>query len=213
VSLASIPVSQADEVWDAIWQTAEPLTPEILDKYKKVRPKQKRTPTPDEPSVPDVVPPPKTLTTLRDAVEAGAVQPEEFQAFWVEVGKPSGGSGSQLELPRTAQRFFGFDFDEYDSKHHTIGMVPIITPSKEVFSCPLTWHGNNKMERMNLPTPAKSGLTYANRIVLFQREAKGFRLVVETLTSKRSQRWRDESLASASVFRFGPNSTRTCGLI
>lgn len=150
---------------------------------------------------------------FRDVVEAGGVDPAEHQAFWVEVGGPSGGSGNQLELPRRAQRFFGYDFDDYDDDHHTIGH-PVLTVGAAHWSDrPLTWHGNNRMERINLPTTAQSGLEYAHQVVLFQRSGTSFKLTVAAPGSARAERWREESAAAGTLYRFSGGSNRLCGLI
>ena len=126
--------------------------------------------------------------------------------------RPSGGSGNQLELPRLAQRYFGFDFADYDDEHHVIGDPTLFTSSGS-WACRLTWHGNNRMERINLPTPATSGLTYANHVVLFQRAGDAFEVTVATPDSARAARWRDEAAASGTLYRFSAGSRRQCGLL
>ena len=198
-------------LWGEIVLNSVELTDELLQSYRDARPQQRGAPRTDEPPVP---PPtdPGALPVFRNAVESGEVDPYEHQAFWVEVGGPSGGSGNQLELPRRSQRFFGFNFDAYDEDHHVIG-EPTLTTRTGSWDCRLTWHGNNGMERINLPTTAKSGLTYAHRIVLFQRSGTSFEITVAAPDSVRAARWREESAASSTLYRFSAGSNRTCGLI
>lgn len=198
--------------WDEIVASSVELTPELLQSYRDARPHQRVASPPDEPPVPPAAAP-NQLPVYRDVVEANGVNPAEHQAFWVEVGGPSGGSGNQLELPRRAQRFFGYDFDDYDDDHHTIGHPVLTVGANQWTDRPLTWHGNNRMERINLPTTTQSGLVYAHQIVLFQRAGASFELTVAAPGSVRAERWREESAAAGTLYRFSGGSTRLCGLI
>lgn len=212
VSVVELDPADAEATWNEIVANSVQLTPELLQAYRDARPTQRVAPPPDEPPVPPPSPP-GTLPVFRDVVEAGSVDPAEHQAFWVEVGGPSGGSGNQLELPRRAQRFFGYDFDEYDNDHHTIGYPVLTIGSGQWDDRPLTWHGNNRMERINLPTTTQSGLVYAHQVVLFQRSGDSFEITVAAPDSIRAQRWREESAAAGTLYRFSGGSSRLCGLI
>lgn len=212
VTVVDLDPADAEAIWQEIATNSVELTAELLQAYRDVRPQQRTAPPPDEPPVP-LPTPPGALPVFRDVVEGGGVNPEEHQAFWVEVGGPSGGSGNQLELPRRAQRFFGYDFDDYDDDHHTIGH-PVLTVSAAQWSDrPLTWHGNNRMERINLPTTAQSGLIYAHQVVLFQRSGTSFEITVAAPGSARAERWREESAAAGTLYRFSGGSNRLCGLV
>ena len=47
--------------------------------------------------------------------------------MWIQAGSmTSGGSHNQLELPRGANVFFGFNYNTYDPQHVTIG-EPVLT--------------------------------------------------------------------------------------
>lgn len=212
VTAVELDPSEAESTWVEIAANSVELTPELLQAYRDVRPKQRSAPPPDEPPIPPATPP-ATLPVYRDVVEAGGVDPGAHQAFWVEVGGPSGGSGNQLELPRRAQRFFGYDFDGYDDEHHTIGHPVLTVGAAQWNDRPLTWHGNNRMERINLPTPTQSGLVYAHQIVLFQRSGGSFEITVAPPGSARAERWREESAAAGTLYRFSGGSNRLCGLI
>lgn len=202
----------AEATWRGIVADSVELTPELLEAYCEVRPRQRKARPPDEPPVPPPAPP-DALKVYRDVVEAGAVNPAERQAFWVEVGHPSGGSGNQIELPRHAQRFFGYNFDDYDDDHHIIGHLVLRVGASQWNDRLLTWHGNNRMERINLPTTAKSGLKYAQRVVLFQRSGESFKIAAAKKGSARAQRWLEESAAADTLYRFSGGSDRLCGLL
>lgn len=212
--VATMDLAENDPVvamWDELVANSVELTDDLLQAYRAVRP-AKRAATPTEEPVVPVVEDTGAVPVFRVAVETGAVDPAEYQVFWVEAGYTSGGSGNQLELPRRAQNFFGFAFDRYDDEHHTIGH-PTLGVGADSWSRPLTWHGNNRMERVNLPTTAQSGLTYRDRVVLFQRASSGFDLTVADKASARANSWRDESAAEGTLFRVSDGNNRLCGLI
>lgn len=212
VTTTTISRVEADALWTDLYGSSVELTPELSAAYAAARPIRLTTPRTPEPPVPAPVPPAQ-LATFREAVESGAVVPTDYEAFWVEIGGPSGGSGNQLELPRRAQRFFGYTFDDYDDEHHTIGNPVLRKPPNTSWPRPLTWHGNNKMERINLPTLTQGGFNYSHQVVLFRRLPDGsFELAVASLDSASATAWRNESAALGAMYRFGPNSPRRCGL-
>lgn len=211
VTCVDLTLNNAEAVWERVISRSLPLTDEMLQQYQDLRPRHRSVPPLDEPTVPSPAEP-EALPVFREIVESGEVDPSEHQAFWVDVGGPSGGSGNQLELPRLSQRFFGFQFDDYDDDHHMIGEITL-TAVNGAWDCRLTWHGNNRMERINLPTTLKSGLIYARQTVLFQRSGNAFEVSVEAPTSARAERWRNESAASGTLCRFSAGSVRLCGLI
>jgi hypothetical protein len=131
----------------------------------------------------------------------------------VEAGAmSSGGSHNQLELPRGANHFFEYDFDDYGNDHEVIGF-PVITISGNIWDDRrLTWHGNNMMERINLPTWAQGGFDYRNTAILFARHADGFELLVVPWEDPLAVSWREASARSGKVYRLGGRSNRRCGL-
>lgn len=212
VTAVDLDPSDAEATWTRIVADSVELTSELLEAYRDMRPQQRAAPPSDERPVPRSASP-DALKVFRDAVEAGHVKPADHKAFWVEVGVPSGASGNQLELPRRAQRFFGYNFGNYDGDHHTIGHPVLRVGAKRWDDRPLTWHGNNGMERINLPTTNQSGLEYAGRVVLFQRSGESFEIAVAKRKSARAKRWREESAAAGTLYRFSGGSNRRCGLI
>ena len=133
--------------------------------------------------------------------------------MWIEAGSMlSGGSHNQLELPRGANQFFGFRFMDYSSDHETIGHPTLVAGQRTWTDRPLTWHGNNGMERLNLPTRARGGFDYAGTAILFRRRSDGFDLSVMPWNDPAAVSWRSASNQAGRVFRLGDNSNRICGL-
>lgn len=198
------------EVWAHLTGRSVKLSDELLNAYRAIRPERWEIPLAPEPPIPPPAPP-AALPVFRDEVEDG-LDPGEYAAFWVDVGYSSGGSGNQLELPRLGHRFFGFYFDDYGTDHVTIG-EPEITAGTDQWTRPLTWHGSNRMERINLPTAAQGGFEYRNRVVLFERAGESFEITVADTGSGRATRWRDESAALGRLFRVSNGSDRLCGLL
>jgi hypothetical protein len=212
IIVAELTALDASAFWNDIVESSVTLTAPLLESYKSVRPKQKKTDAADEPPVPSETHQGQ-LPLFRTEVENGKLIPGYHSAFWVEAGGlQSGGSGNQLQLPRYGHRFFGFDFTDYDENHHIIGQITLTTSSGS-WDCELAWHGGNRMERIYLPTQARSGLTYEHRVILFQRSGDHFELAVVDAGGATAQQWRDESAATGTLYRLGEHSDRTCGFI
>lgn len=79
----------------------------------------------------------------------------------------------------------------------------------------LTWHGDNRMERMNLSTAAQGGFDYADTAVMFRRLADGsFELIVTPWDSDLAHSWRQASAQRQTLFRLGTVATnRIVGLL
>ena len=207
-----VPSGQVDAAFARTRHETLELTTDILAAYQALR--QQRPPPPElEPETQPVEPPAPLagaqLPLFRIAIETGALNPAAYNSMWIHGEGLQGGSRNQLELPRGAHTFFGFQFDQYEYPHNlTIG-EPLLRSAGRVWdNRPLTWHGNNRMERLNLPTLAQGGFNYADTAVMFRRlpdqllrthrNAVGVRsrARLETgLRSKRSaiQTWRDSN--------------------
>lgn len=156
------------------------------------------------------------IAPLRTAIESGALEPRNFNAMWVQGEALQGGSQNQLELPRGANRFFGFNFLRYDHPHNlTIGMPVLRSGQRFWRDRPLTWHGNNRMERINLPTANRGGFDYTNKAVMFRRLADdSFELIVVPWNSDLAHSWVEASRSRGTLFRLGAVATnRLVGLL
>jgi len=135
--------------------------------------------------------------------------------MWIEARRLEGGSGNQLELPRGAHRFFDFEFDQYDSPSNvTIGQPVLVAGRKRWLDRKLSWHGDNMMERINLPTEAQGGYAYHNTFVLFRRRPGGaFELVVSPAGSDLAKAWLASAAGFGKVYRIGQVTQRLAGFI
>jgi HKD family nuclease len=208
-----------EEWWAALAASATTLTPAIRADYAArrtvttvVRPHEVGDPPLVTASFP--APPASAPTgTFEAAVDSG-LDPTAYENFWIEAGSmSSGGSHNQLELPRYGQLFFfGPGFTLYDNAHHEIGRPTLLGIGATWTDRRLTWHGNNRMERINLPTQAQGGHAYPGTAVLFRRTPLGFELRIAAWTSPIALSWREASTLNGTVFRLGAASTRVCGL-
>lgn len=204
-----------EDQWNVALRASVPLTDDLLALYRERRPNALTRPTPAREPTPAQDPVGLgALQTFAHAVLDGNTDPREFTAFWIEAGSmSSSGSHAQLELPRRGNVFFGYSFNDYDDEHHTIGYPRLLARGEWFTNRPLTWHGNNRMERINLPTFAQSGLRYPGTAILFRRIEEGFALEVRRWASAEALAWRTESEAAGHMFRLGHNSDRRCGLL
>lgn len=201
-------------VWDELSSGTVPLGQGLLADYKKkwIRPKPRPVDPDTRPSRPSVTATDKPV--FWEALIKGALNPMSFDHFWVEAGSmSSGGSHNQLELPRGANRFFGFLFSNYDSDHSVIG-YPQLTIGPRVWTDrkKLTWHGKNRMERINLPTVTQGGFDYQNSAILFRRHSSGFEINVVPWKDDAALAWRAASDTLRLVFRLGEKGPRICGM-
>jgi len=202
-----------NDVWAELLLNTTPLTTALISQYRRkwVHPKRRAVEPDPKPRPPEIKPGDKTV--FWEAIKTVGFSPMAFNHFWVEAGSmPSGGSRNQLELPRGANRFFGFIHADYGEMHITIGHPILTLRGHSWTNRPLTWHGNNKMERINLPTLAQGGFDYRNTSVLFRRHEGGYEINVLPWDDSGSVAWRAASDALKTVFRLGERGERICGL-
>jgi len=201
-----------NDVWNALVNDTTALTPPLLSEYKRKRSRVSRRVVVADPKIeaPALVAP--GLKTLADAIDAGT-NPMAFEHLWIEAGSMlSGGLRNQLELPRGANRFFGFVHEHYENRHMPIGPVVLKHGERRWSDRPLAWHGDNGMERINLPTEGDGGMNYKHTAVLFRRESDGFELEALPWGDSGAIVWRAASAARKMLFRLGKRSNRLCGL-
>ena len=212
---ATADLQAVDRVWSGSWDSGEALTDQLLSEYRVTRGNRS---LPDFDLAIQASPPryPGTGQRLLDAIEQG-LDPLQFRCMWIQAGSmTSGGSRNQLELPRGANIFFGFNYNTYDPEHVTVGQPVLISRARRWTDRSLTWHaggGQNAMERLNLPTMAQGGYDYVDTVILFRRTEHDFEFAVAQRGTDRSNAWFNASVSSGTLFRTGlaPNS-RMCGL-
>lgn len=202
--------------WNNVWANAiaesEPLSARLLISYQERRTRQRRRPVDPDPNIPTPTTQPGENPVFWDAIRTNGVNPTLYNHFWIEAGSmSSGGSRNQLELPRGANQFFGFAHSEYEGDHITIGHPTLTIKGQSWSDRPLTWHGNNRMERINLPTGSQGGFEYQNSAVLFRRHEGGFAIKVALWNDANSSAWRSASEALNAIFRLGTRGQRICG--
>lgn len=210
-----VPVTGSwDSAWTAALLDATPLTTELLAAYSQLWRRPACREVEPDPALPRVRPSGAIgRRVFGDAVQDGAVRPMEYRHFWVESGSmSSGGSHNQLELPRGANSFFGFTFENYGDTHETIGYPCITMRRRRWTDRPLTWHGNNRMERLNLPTRRQGGFNYPYTAIMFRRHDDGFELQTAAWDDDEAGAWRSASETLGAVFRLGERGERICGL-
>lgn len=200
-----------DDYWSEIVGQSTVVTDAIIDAYRQGRKRKGHRLNPDPNLVPSALA--EGGTTFNDAVASGQIDPTSYGSLWVEArSMRSGGSRNQLELPRGSQRFFGFAFDAYDEHEGVpVGETELITQG-QTWKRMLRWHGDNGMERINLPTFYQSGLSYQWTAILFRRKGTQFELRVAPWDSSVAEAWRTASKAQGALFRIGGATARTCGL-
>lgn len=213
-----VALREIEALFTALSHGTTVLTAELLAAYAGLRRKQ----PPPRALLESVEAPPEPpavtvgqLRVLRDAIDDGSIDPGSFEQMWVQVARLEGGSTSQVELPRGAQRFFGFGFEGYESKKkETIGSPHLVSGRVTWDDRMLTWHGDNGMERINLPTAAQGGFDYANSAVLFRRLDRGrFEMLVAPWDGDLSRSWRAASFARRLLYRLGRRSPRLVGFL
>lgn len=207
-------IDACNSLWERICAGTTRLDNELLGAYD-----MRRSKMPADGNVVESEPEPGVevgaaeVPVLWHELEGGRVRPDEYNQSWIEAGSmSSGGSHNQLELPRGANRFFGFRFTDYGNDNETIGNPPLLAGHRTWTNRPLTWHGNNRMERLNLPTRAQGGLNYPGTAILFRRRPDGFDLSVMAWNDPAAVSWRRASIQAGRVFRLGDKSNRICGL-
>jgi hypothetical protein len=210
--------ASVDGMWDALRAQAIPADGDLLTQYRERREalkKERANTVVERDERPPVIkiPTPGALPVFGEAIAGGDLDPSAFARFWIEAGAmSSGGSFNQLELPRGANRFFGYEFEDYDSPHEVIDYLTLTIAGRAWDDRKLTWHGNNMMERINLPTYKQGGFEYRGSAILFARHATGFELFVVAWDDPAAVSWREASADARRIYKLGQNSTRVCGL-
>lgn len=209
-----VPGILAQPEWDRIAGTTTPIDDGLLQQYAALRDAEPPNQADDPPALLQVQPDDQPM--FPEAVDAGQLDPATFERFWVEAGSmTTGGSRNILEVPRYANRFFGFAFANYADAHIVIGHPVLTLGPRQWHDRQLAWHGApgmNKMERLTLPTAVQGGPSYAHTAVLFRRHAGGFEIEVADWDSPIAVAWRNASAQAGHLYRLG-RGPRLCGLL
>ena len=214
-SQRNVATNQINQSFHHLYSRSEPLTAELITLYSQVLSRQEGSPDEiiEAKTVPDFNRN-NVLHQLKDEVERG-LELSEFEIMWLQVGSLQGGSENQLELPRTGNQFFGFSFDSYEEQQIIIGTLELRMSPKTWLDRPLTWHGNNKMERLNLPTQMQGGPEYSNSAIMFKRlTIDTYELIVTPVHSDLAKLWGQASAQSGHLYKLGSSADgRLVGLI
>ena len=208
-----VPSDGVDAAWEMVIQSAIPLTWDILDRYRSLRKRafsrqsaEEVQPVPQ----PNIGQPNSYQPFLRAVAD-----PLRYRRMWIQSHGLQGGSRTQLELPRDSCRFFG-GVQETRAEER-VGRIanPVLLSGHRVWrDCALTWHPNNRMERINLPSVAKGGYKYENSLILFRRlDGDRFELQVHPWDSDSCRALVEASRIGELMFRVGRNSSRFYGLL
>ena len=212
----AVPAADIQSTFYSLSGTTQPLSVALLSAYEQQYIRQPAAARHPESTPVTPFAPAGPLQSLRQAVQSGQVNLAAHRAMWVQADALQGGSQNQLELPRGGNRFFGFSFTQYNYPHKlTIGHPHLRRGPRLWTNRLLSWHGNNRMERLNLPTRAQGGPSYAGSVVMFRRLDDGsFELVVTPLGSDLANAWASASSQAGNLFTLGARATsRLVGLL
>jgi hypothetical protein len=135
--------------------------------------------------------------------------------MWIQSWGMQGGAATQLELPRGSHRFFGASYERYGYGRVARIAEPVLVSGRQTWrDRPLTWHGDNAMERINLPSIAMGGFSYEDSLILFRRlGANLFELRAYPWASDPARAYVEASRIAELVFRVGRNSDRIAGFL
>lgn len=204
--------------FEALRENTRVLDDALLGRYRALRRRQpppRRIRVEIEPLPDPDLPPAADVALFGHEIEEGRLRPRAEDQMWIEARRLEGGSGNQLELPRGAHEFFGLDFDNYDyPRKTTIGRPVLVAGRVRWRDRILSWHGDNKMERMNLPTAARGGFRYRDSLVLFRRRPHNqFELVVAPKGSDLERAWREAAARCGKLYRVGSRTRRLAGFL
>lgn len=215
----------ADSAWCAAVQLAVPLTDDILRRYAEAHKEVRRAPATGRSANPsmadqadDMAPVPPPLPAAEPLASFGdvSIDPSQHGQMWVQSLGMSGGSHTQLELPRGAHRFFRASGVDYQAEQVRPIAEPILVSGGRVWKhCQVRWHGNNRMERINLPSVNNGGFDYAHSMILFRRlDANRYELRVHPWDSDTARACREASRRRSLLFKVGrTNTNRLVGLL
>lgn len=172
-----IAISEATKCWERAIEYAVPLSADIIKKYTELH--KSRTKSPTEAENKPVIEP--ASTDAQGPFAEADVDPTDYDMLWIQTRAMSGGSASQVELPRGSYRFFsGADVPDHSATLvQCLKEIEILLNGDIYSGKRVTWHPHNGMERLNLPSHNRTGIHLDNSMILLRRvEAKRYELSV-----------------------------------
>ncbi len=181
---------------DRVWTGATPLTPALLDQYRRLR---RRRPLPTE----DASQQARVFSAAYSSVALDrAAQLAVAANFWVEIpyvvrNRGPRREGNQIDLPRGSRAFFGLPVRDVP-RNSFLGSLTI--RYRHHAAQRHMRYGNNSMDKLDLPIPDEEGPpTYRDTVLRFERLSDGtFRLHVGTAGEVR--RWRSKSRRQRTLY-------------
>ena len=206
------PATELTAAWKTLMGGAVPVTPEVLSDYASLRRRANPGGLAKELKR---VPEPK-VGPLNQYKPFGEVHlPGVHDTMWVQSLGMQGGARTQLELPRGAHRFFGAAYDQYDVQTvDRIADVVLVSGQRQWNDRFLRWHGDNAMERINLPSQRMGGFEYEQSLILFRRIGdERFELRVFPWGSDSARAYVEASRRARLLYRVGRSSPRLFGFL
>ena len=211
-SVVAADADTTDRAWRAAVELAVPLTENILQRYE-----ERRTATGGPADDANDMAPVPTPAHVEPQLSFGdaTIDAGQHGQMWVQSFEMSGGSHTQLEMPRGAHRFFGVTTVDYTAQHVGAIAEPTLVAGRQKWEdCPLRWHGNNQMVRINLPSAANGGFDYPHSMILFRRlHTNRYELRVHPWNSDTARGCLEASRQRGLLFRVGQTTKRLAGLI
>jgi HKD family nuclease len=205
---------KAEDAWTRATEGTSALTNELLTRYAALRRRAGGPVQGREELEPVPAPQIGRPGLYRPFADAG-INPRDYTQMWIQSRGMQGGAGTQLELPRGSHRFFGARNAPYAYERVAHIAEPVLVSGRQRWrDRPLTWHGDNAMERINLPSATMGGFRYENSLILFRRIAPNtFELRVHPWASDATRAYMEASRRAGLVFRVGRNSNRIAGFL
>lgn len=207
-------VQDAQHAWEAAISPTVPLTDELLERYAQLRTRAEG-PVQGRDELEPVPEPEIGRTRMYRPLADAGIDPGDYTQMWIQSRGMQGGAGTQLELPRGSHRFFGAARAPYAYDRVAHIAEPVLVSGRQTWrNRSLTWHGDNAMERINLPSATMGGYNYADSLILFRRVAANtYELRVYPWDSDPARAYIEASRRLGFVFRVGRNSNRIAGFL
>lgn len=152
--------------WDEAWRNADPLTAELLTRYRRSRPSRPKE---------------DTAHSVRSYVSSGRREVDTVpglawahsRCFWIQTqqlykNRGENRSGNQLDLRRGTRVYFGFPPNAVP-RNTVLGSIKLQYDAMPHRARSVRF-GDNSMDKVNLPIPDEDGpASYDNSVVHFER--------------------------------------------